>query len=78
VNTWGVPSLQTIQPYVEQLLEDDDVRKHLSRSATNLRAAVQRVGDAKAQQRKSNTRLYLLLAVVTAAAAVAASKTRRP
>jgi hypothetical protein len=78
VKTSLVPNLERIQTYVEPLLEDSDVRRHLKRSATDLRAAIEKVRDAKPKQRRRNLRLYLLLAVVTAIAAAAVSKERRP
>ena len=47
----AVTTLETIRPYVEQLLDDSEVQQHLSRSAANLRAARRRAGDAKSKKR---------------------------
>jgi hypothetical protein len=43
-----MPTLQAVQPYVEQLFEDSDVQKHLSRAAANLRGAGVRAGKSDA------------------------------
>jgi hypothetical protein len=40
-------ALQSLQPYVEQLFEDDEVSDQLSRAAANLRRARSRAGRAK-------------------------------
>jgi hypothetical protein len=44
------PSLESIQPYVEQLFEDSEVQKQLDRAAANLRAARSRAGSAKSSK----------------------------
>jgi hypothetical protein len=43
-------TLETIQPYVEQLFDDSDVQKHLARASANLRAARSRAGNAKSKK----------------------------
>ena len=40
-------TLEAIQPYVEQLFDDTEIHKQLSRTAANLRAARSRAGKAK-------------------------------
>ena len=44
-------TLESIQPYVEQIFDDSDVQKHLSRAAANLRGARSRAGDAKSKKK---------------------------
>jgi hypothetical protein len=44
-------ALETIQPYVEQLFDDSDVQKQLSRAAANLRGARARVSDSKSKKK---------------------------
>jgi hypothetical protein len=44
-------TLETIQPYVEQLFDDSEVKKQLSRASTNLRAARSRAGNAKSKKK---------------------------
>src|SRR4051812_34984456 len=44
-------TLETIRPYVEQLLDDDDVHKQLRRATANLRGAKSRAGHAKSAKR---------------------------
>ena len=46
-----MPTLETIQPYVEQLFDDSDVQKHLARATANLRAARSRAGSAKSKKK---------------------------
>jgi hypothetical protein len=46
-----MPTLDTIQPYVEQLFDDSEVRKQLSRASANLRAARSRAGSAKSKKK---------------------------
>ena len=46
-----MPTLQTFQPYVEQLFEDSDVQNQLSRAAANLRGAGARAGSAKSKRK---------------------------
>lgn len=43
-------TLETIQPYVEQLFDDSDVQKHLARARMNLRGAQTRAGKAKSKK----------------------------
>ena len=45
-------TLESIQPYVEQLFDDSEVQKHLSRAAANLRGARSRASDAKSALRR--------------------------
>jgi hypothetical protein len=40
-------TLEAIQPYVEHLFDDADVRRQLSRASANLRGAKARAGKAK-------------------------------
>ena len=42
-------TLESIQPYVEQLFEDSDVQKHLARASANLRGAKSRAGKGKSR-----------------------------
>jgi hypothetical protein len=44
-------TLEAIQPYVEQLFDDSDVRKQLGRASANLRAARVRAGKAKSKKK---------------------------
>ncbi len=44
-------ALETIQPYVEQLFDDSEVQKQLSRAAANLRGARSRASDAKSKKK---------------------------
>jgi len=44
-------TLEKIQPYVEQLFDDSDVQKHLSRATANLRGAQSRAGKAKSKKK---------------------------
>jgi hypothetical protein len=46
-----MPTLQAFQPYVEQLFEDSDVQKQLSRAAANFRGAGERAGSAKSKRK---------------------------
>jgi hypothetical protein len=46
-----MPTLQALQPYVEQLFEDSDVQKQLSRAAANFRGAGARAGRAKSKRK---------------------------
>ena len=65
-------TLESIQPYVEQLFDDSDVQKHLARATANLRGARTRAGNAKSKkQALQDPRLRQRL-VNTAQAAVAA------
>jgi hypothetical protein len=49
-------TLESFQPYVEQLLDDDEVRKHLSRASANLRGARARAGRAKNKKKAVSDR----------------------
>jgi len=40
-------TLETIQPYVEQLFDDTEVQRHLARARANLQVARSRAGRAK-------------------------------
>ena len=44
-------TLETIQPYVEQLFDDSDVQKQLARATANLRGAKARAGKAKSKKK---------------------------
>jgi hypothetical protein len=46
-----MPAFQAIAPYVEQLFDDDDVQRQLSRAASNLRDARTRAGKAKSKRK---------------------------
>ena len=44
-------TLEAIQPYVEHLFDDADVRRQLSRATANLRGAKTRAGKAKSKKK---------------------------
>jgi hypothetical protein len=44
-------TLEAIQPYVEHLFDDADVRRQLARASANLRGARDRAGKAKSKKR---------------------------
>jgi len=44
-------TLESIQPYVEQLFDDSDVQKQLARATANLRGARARAGKAKSKKK---------------------------
>jgi hypothetical protein len=44
-------TLEAIQPYKEQLFDDADVQRHLSRASANLRDAQARAGRAKSKKK---------------------------
>ena len=44
-------TLESIQPYIEQLFDDSDVQKHLARASANLRGAKSRAGQAKSKKK---------------------------
>jgi hypothetical protein len=46
-----MPTLQAVQPYVEQLFDDSEVQKQLSRAAANLRGAGSRASSAKSKRK---------------------------
>ena len=65
-------TLETIQPYVEQLFDDSDVQKHLSRAAANLRGARSRASDAKSKKKALQDRRLRQRLLAGGRAAVAA------
>jgi hypothetical protein len=44
-------TLEAIQPYVEHLFDDADVRRQLARASVNLRGAKARAGKAKSKKK---------------------------
>src|SRR5215213_858223 len=44
-------TLESIQPYVEQLFDDSEVQKQLARATANLRGARSRAGSAKSKKK---------------------------
>ena len=64
-----MPTLEAIRPYVEQLLEDSDVQRQLSRSVANLRAANPRRGSKRRVLQESRRRQRLGQALQAAYAA---------
>ena len=44
-------TLESIQPYVEQLFDDSEVQKQLARARANLRGAKSRAGSAKSKKK---------------------------
>jgi hypothetical protein len=46
-----MPTLQTFQPYVESLFDDDEVQRQLSRARANLSGAKSRAGRARNKKR---------------------------
>jgi hypothetical protein len=65
-------TLESIQPYVEQLFDDSDVQKHLARATANLRGARSRAGNAKSKKKALQDPRLRQRLVNTAQAAVAA------
>ena len=65
-------TLETIQPYVEQLFDDSDVQKHLSRATANLRGARARASDAKSKKKALKDRRLRQRLLAGGRAAVAA------
>ncbi len=65
-------TLESIQPYVEQLFDDSEVQKHLSRATANLRGARSRAGSAKSKKKALQDPRLRQRLVNTAQAAVAA------
>jgi hypothetical protein len=51
-----MPTLQTIQPYVESLFEDDEVQRQLHRARANLSGARSRAGRARNKKRAAKDR----------------------
>jgi hypothetical protein len=44
-------TLEAIQPYVEQLFDDSDVQRHLSRASANLRGAKSRANRKRSKKK---------------------------
>ena len=65
-------TLESIQPYVEQLFDDSDVQKHLARATANLRGARARAGKAKSKKKAIQDATLRRRLVNSAQAAVAA------
>ena len=65
-------TLESIQPYVEQLFDDSEVQKHLSRATANLRGARSRAGNAKSKKKALQDPRLRQRLINTAQAAVAA------
>lgn len=65
-------TLESIQPYVEQLFDDSEVQKHLARATANLRGARSRAGNAKSKKKALQDPRLRRRLVNTAQAAVAA------
>ena len=65
-------TLESIQPYVEQLFDDSDVQKHLARASANLRGARARAGNAKSKKKALKDPTLRRRLVNSAQAAVAA------
>jgi hypothetical protein len=65
-------TLDSIQPYVEQLFDDGEVQKQLARARANLRGAQYRAGKAKSKKKAlQDDRLRARLAEATKALAAA-------
>jgi hypothetical protein len=65
-------TLETIQPYVEQLFDDSEVQQQLSRAAANLRGARARAGRAKSKKQALKDRQLHHRLIEGAKAAIAA------
>ena len=65
-------TLEKIQPYVEQVFDDSDVQKQLSRAAANLRGARSRAGSAKSKKKALKDRRLRQRLLNSGRAAVAA------
>jgi hypothetical protein len=65
-------TLESIQPYVEQLFEDSEVQKQLARATANLRGAKSRAGSAKSKKKALKDPTLRRRLVNSAQAAVAA------
>lgn len=46
-----MPKLEAIQPYVEQVFDDSDVKAQLSRMSANLRSAQSRASNARTKKK---------------------------
>ena len=68
-------TLESIQPYVEQLFDDSEVQRQLARARANLRGAQARAGKAKSSKKalKDEHLRYRLLEAARATAAAAAA-----
>jgi hypothetical protein len=73
-------TMNAIQPYVEQLFDDSDVRRHLARASANLRAARARADKAKSKKKalKDPTLRQRLAASVRAVIAAGAAIEKAP
>ena len=65
-------TLESIQPYVEQLFDDSEVQKQLARATANLRGARARAGNAKSKKKALKDPTLRRRLVNSAQAAVAA------
>ena len=65
-------TLESIQPYVEQLFDDSEVQKQLARVTANLRGAKSRAGNAKSKKKAIQDPTLRRRLVNSAQAAVAA------
>jgi hypothetical protein len=65
-------TLESIQPYVEQLFDDSEVQKQLARATANLRGAKSRANSAKSKKKALQDPTLRRRLVNTAQAAVAA------
>jgi hypothetical protein len=65
-------TLESIQPYVEQLFDDSEVQKQLARVTANLRGAKSRAGNAKSKKKALQDATLRRRLVNSAQAAVAA------
>ena len=65
-------TLESIQPYVEQLFDDSDVQKHLARATANLRGAKARAGNAKSKKKALKDPRLRQRLLTSAQAAIAA------
>jgi hypothetical protein len=75
-------TLEAIQPYVEQLFDDDDVKKQLSRAVANVRAARTRADKANSkkkmvQDERLRRRVMDAIAAAYAAGSVLAEAPRK-
>ena len=73
-------TLESIQPYIEQVFDDSDVQKHLARASANLRGAKSRAGKAKSKKKalKDPTLRRRLIDSAQAMAAAGAAINRAP
>jgi hypothetical protein len=66
-------TLEAIQPYVEHLFDDADVRRQLSRASANLRGARYRAGKAKSRRQALGDPAFRRRVAETARAGFAAA-----